>query len=93
MILTVAKYAGALSAIFMIVAGAWTFADAYGFRPALKAEVEAVAANVEVVAQSVDWLNFENYEKLITRGVKLTRRQCADYRRLAKRLGVPAKAC
>ena len=80
-------------AVVAITATSWAFADAYGFRPALKAEVDTVARNIETVAVSVDWLRLENYERRLARGQALTRRECADYRRLAERLRVPPKPC
>jgi hypothetical protein len=73
--------------------GTWAFADHFGFRPALIEEVKAVQADVTVVASSVNWLRLENFERRLARGHKLTRKECAEYRDLAKRLNVIPKNC
>lgn len=81
------------SAVAAFIAALWGFGDTFGFRPALKAEVDLVASKVQVVATSVDWLELANYEKFLDRGGKLTRRECAKYTGLAKRLGVQPMPC
>ena len=87
------KTAGIVIASMGGVSGLWAFADHYGFRPALIEEVQAVQADITVVASSVDWLRLENFERRLNRGHKLTRRECAEYRTLAKRLNVEPKNC
>lgn len=93
MIVNIAKYVAVIAFIGALIGGTWSFGDTFGFRPALKSEVEAVKGEVEVVGQSVAWIRLENYERRLDRGLKLSRRECADYRRLARRLGVDPKPC
>ena len=92
-LLTIGKYAGAITAISVVLGMGWAAGDQWGFRPAFKAEVATVSESVEVVARSVDWLKLENFERRLERGQRLTRRECAEYRRLAERLGVQARGC
>lgn len=88
------------STIFGIGAGTatvlgtlWAFGNEFGFRPALKAEVDAVSSELKIVGSAVGWLELKNFEELLSRGVKLTRRDCARYRSLAKQLGVTPRPC
>ena len=83
-------------AIFLACGGVATLyaaGEQFGFRPAYLAEVRDVRADLDQVAVNVDWVRLENYERLLARGVKLSQRDCAEYLKLARRLGVTARAC
>lgn len=73
--------------------GLYAAGEHFGFRPAYLMEVRENKAHIQTVANTLDWLKLENYEKRIDRGVNLTRKECADYRNVAKRLGVEPKDC
>jgi hypothetical protein len=73
--------------------GVYATADHFGFRPAYIMEVREVKQGLTQIAVNVDWVRLENYERLLDRGGKLSRRECAEYRKIAKRLGVTPKAC
>lgn len=75
------------------VGGVWAAGEHFGFRPAFKLEVDTIQSEIQVVAKSVEWLRLENFERRIDRGQKLTRRECGEYRSLAKRLNVDPKKC
>ncbi len=84
---------GAILSIVMLAGMAWATADYLGIRPVLKSEFNEQGARIEVVGRSVQWLQLGNYERKLDRGIKLTRKECAAYRRLAVSLGVPPRAC
>ncbi len=79
--------------ILTLAGMSWATADYLGIRPVLKSEFDEQGARIEVVGRSVQWLQLGNYERILDRGVKLTRKECAAYRRLAVSLGVPPRAC
>lgn len=87
------KVAVAITGIISLGALVWFALDGIGIRPATIGEVRVVDHRVDTVATSVGWLKLANYENVLKRGGKLTREDCAKYRALAKRLGVPPKAC
>lgn len=79
---------------FSILAGmGWATADYLGIRPVLISEFDEQGDRIEVVGRSVQWLELGNYERKLDRGGKLTRKECAAYRRLAVNLGVIPRAC
>jgi len=85
--------AGALAAVGTVLAAAWGFGDAFGFRPALKIEVEQANARIETVANSVAWLQFTNLHNRLLAGGRLTPRECSAYRSLAAQFNVPPLPC
>ena len=91
-LLTIAKYAAAITAVSGVIAGAWAGMDRLGVRPVVNGELQTVEEQIQVVGNSVAWLELENLErKLIRSG--LTLQECARYRSLALRLGVQPRAC
>jgi hypothetical protein len=48
---------------------------------------------IEVVGEAVGWLQWTNLHNVLLQGGRLTPRDCATYRRLSKKLGVPSLPC
>lgn len=71
----------------------WATADYLGIRPVTISEFDEQGVRIEVVGRSVQWLELGNYERQLDRGRKLTRKECAAYRRLAVVLGVIPRPC
>lgn len=92
MLAKTAKYASYLTAIGAVLAIGWTFGDTYGFRPALKIEVNKVLAQVEQVSSNVLWNTWFRLENQRKHG-GLSPQDCAIYRRLSQQLGVPPGPC
>ncbi len=84
---------GAILGVITLTGMSWATMDYLGIRPVLKSEFDELGGRIEVVGRSVQWLQLGNYERKLDRGVKLTRKECAAYRRLAVSLGVPPRAC
>lgn len=78
-----------VSALTGVTAGAWAFGDAFGFRFALKFEVDDVRVLAAASATKLQWLEFESLESIKKRRA-LTAKECAKFLVLGKILGVPA---
>ncbi len=74
----------------VVSGGAWAFGDTFGFRPALKFEVDEVRALAVAGATKLQWLEWENLDRLKSRR-RLTPKECAKYLALGKQIGVPSK--
>ena len=74
----------------LVSGGAWAFGDTFGFRPALKFEVDEVRALAVAGATKLQWLEWENLDRLKNQR-RLTPQECVKYLALSKQIGVPSK--
>lgn len=87
---TVATWIGIVTGGFVILGAAYTVGDKYGFRPAVVQEVREVEQLAAANSRELLWLQLSHFERIKARR-PLTRRECARYLAIAKRLGVPAR--
>ncbi len=91
MMFSQAKTIYAVIAVAAIISGsAWAFGDTFGFRPALKFEVDEVRALAVAGATKLQWLEWENLKRTKAQR-KLTPKECAEFIVLGKQIGVPSK--
>lgn len=90
MIARLSKQAAAVTAITGALVVLWAVLADHPARPALKREVDLIAQQAAANTKQVLWLQLNNYERLCARR-PLTRREEAEYLKIARLLGVPPR--